>query len=293
MFQLKDFLGVNKIVMQTDTQQDSIYKFDIDDPFSHQFSKIKLPTFSMASSFKNKILAGSIHAQVQNVFYEDSSRFVKPPVDTTAFYGKPYKQYFLDSYTRFTSMEDVMREYVAGLWVRKKNNKLHFWVLDELTNTMFRDNSLVLLDGVPVFQEEKILAFDPLKVEKLDIVVRKYFLGPAIFNGIVSYTTATGDLADFPLDSRSLVQNYEGLQRQREFYSPRYESIADRNSRLPDFRDLLFWSPAIKPNANGKYSVEFYSSDQTGKYEIIVQGITKDGRPGSATATFEVTDLSN
>jgi hypothetical protein len=293
MFQMKDFFGMNKLVMQTDTQVDSIYKFEIDDPFSKQFSTTKLPPFTIAPGFKNKILSRSIRSQAQSVFYADSARFVKTSFDTIAFYGKPYKQYFLDSYTRFTSMEDVMREYVAGLWVRKKNGSLHFWVLDELSNSMFRDNSMVLLDGVPVFQEEKILAYDPLKVEKLEIVARKYFLGPAVFNGIVSYTSATGDLANYPLDSRSLVQNYEGLQRQREFYAPRYETPASRNGRLPDFRDLLFWAPEVKPDANGKFAVEFYTSDQTGSYEVVIQGLTKDGLPGTGNTAFDVHDVSN
>jgi len=293
MFQMKDFFGVNKIVMQTDLQMDSIYQFKIDDVFSHQFTNGALPTFTLAAKFKDRILTRSIHAQVERIFYADSSKFVKIPADTVVFYGKPNSRYYLDDYTRFAAMEDVLREYVGAVFVRKKNNIFHFWVLDELNGTVFRDNSMVLLDGVPVFREAEILAYDPLKVKKLEIITRKFFLGPAVFNGIVSFTTPAGNLADFPLDARSLVQNYEGLQQQREYYSPRYESVADRNSRLPDFRDLLFWTPEVKPDANGRYAIEFYSSDTNGKYEIVVQGLTKDGRPGSTTATFEVNGVSN
>ena len=293
MFPMKDFYGMNKLVMQTNTQQDSIYKLKIDDSFSPRFSSIRLPAFSVSRAAKNRILSQSIHAQVQTVFYADSSKVTGRSRDTIAFYGNPSNRYYLDDYTRFSAMEDVLREYVGPVWLRKTNNKLHFWVLDELNGGIFKDNSMVLVDGVPVFNEEKILAFDPLKVKKLDIVARQYYLGPAEFNGIVSYITATGDLANFPLDTRSLVQNYEGLQHHREFYAPLYKSSADRNSHLPDFRDLLFWTPELKADANGKYSLEFYSSDQTGNYEVIVQGITDEGLPGSSSTTFDVRDLSN
>jgi len=51
---------------------------------------------------------------------------------------------------------------------------------------------------------------------------------------------------------------------------------------------MLYWSPALKTNQLGKQQLEFYSSDVPGKYIAVVQGITKNGRPGSARFTFQV-----
>lgn len=290
MFEVKDLFDQNKIVLQTNLLQDSTSKIEMNDPFSTSFSSFRAPVFQPAAYTKAResILSQSIHTQVQYVFYSDSVRSLKARRDTVAFYGTPNKHYRLDDYTRFTTMEDVMREYVAALQVKRKAGKLQFWVLDELTGFSFRGSSTVLVDGVPVFDMQRIMDFDPLKVQTLDVVTRRYFIGPAIFDGIVSYKTYTGDLAGFPLDPKVLIQNYEGIQGQREFYAPRYTTVKELESRLPDFRDLLYWNANVETSEEGKSHLEFYTSDQPGKYKVVVQGITPHGIPGERSFTFDV-----
>jgi hypothetical protein len=147
---------------------------------------------------------------------------------------------------------------------------------------------LVLIDGVPVFNVEKIVAFDPLKIKKLDVVTSRYFQGARAYPGIVSYQTYDGDLAGFQLDPGSLIVEYQGLQLQRQFYAPIYETPEQAASRLPDFRSLLYWSPDIKTEANGSAGMSFYTSDMPGRYIVVVQGVDEKGRCGSRAISFEV-----
>jgi hypothetical protein len=127
-----------------------------------------------------------------------------------------------------------------------------------------------------------------LKIRKLEVLDGLYYLGPAAFSGVVSYTTYKGDLAGFQLDPRALVLSYEGVQGKREFYAPRYQTSEQQKSRVPDFRNLLHWSPQLITNEEGKKAIDFYSSDQTGIYRVVIQGLTKNGMAGSKTLTFEV-----
>jgi hypothetical protein len=145
---------------------------------------------------------------------------------------------------------------------------------------------LVLLDGIPVFNIDKIFAIDPLKVQKLDVVNQRYIYGPAQTEGIFSFTSYKGDMAGVDLDPHAVVIDYEGLQFQREFYSPVYDTETKAASRIPDFRNLLFWSPSIYKQ--GKEAVSFYTSDQKGKYIGVIQGITANGEVGSQYFSFEV-----
>ena len=140
---------------------------------------------------------------------------------------------------------------------------------------------------------DKIMAFSPLKVQKLDVMTRKYFLGPFAFDGIVSYTTYKGDLGGFEMDPKVTVLDYQGLQLQKEFFSPQYETPSQVESRLADRRNLLFWTPDIKLTGHENQFIEFYSSDEPGVYKILIQGISSDGLTGSATSSFEVTGLEN
>ena len=76
--------------------------------------------------------------------------------------------------------------------------------------------------------------------------------------------------------------DYEGMQLEREFYSPLYETEAKVSERLPDFRNVLYWSPNLKIDSNGKKSISFYTSDQQNKYTVVVQGISPEGKLGAS-----------
>ena len=65
----------------------------------------------------------------------------------------------------------------------------------------------------------------------------------------------------------------KALQYQREFYSPVYETQDQISSRLPDFRNVLYWSPDIHTDAQGKAEINFFTSDLKGKYIAVLQGM--------------------
>ena len=90
------------------------------------------------------------------------------------------------------------------------------------------------------------------------------------------------------MDPHATVIDYEGLQLQREFYSPVYETKLQSENRLPDFRNVLYWSPDLRTNATGKTAIGFYSSDIPGKYEVVLQGMTADGKTISKQIQFQV-----
>ncbi|HKZ39098.1 MAG TPA: hypothetical protein VJ184_15655, partial [Chryseolinea sp.] len=250
--------------------------------------------FKLLPNIEQTLLSRSISMQVQDVFNEDKfERFANVNIDSTAFYGQADETYYLDDYTRFTVMEEVMREYVPGVMVRKRKDGFHFMVLDNIRKAVFQNNPLILVDGIPVFDVDKIMEFEPIKIKKLEVLTRKYYLGPLVLNGIVSYTTYTGDLAGLQLNPQSVSLDYEGLQLQRVFYSPQYNDQKQRESRIPDRRNLLYWAPKITLNKEGKRQLEFYTSDLTGDYTIVIEGLTRDGLAGSTEQTFSVKQFNN
>lgn len=290
-YEVKKLFNTQEIILQTNTRRDSTYRIELASPFSDQTSSRRWPALPIGSLGPAQLLTRSINMQTQNAFFPPVLHQPVPMgVDSLAFFGKPSEKYFLDAFTRFPTMEEVMREYVPGVFVRKRQGKFHFMVLDRITTQgrTFDDDPLILLDGVPIFDTDKIMAFDPLKIKKLEVMDGLYYLGHMPFFGIVSYTTYKGDLAGFPLDPRALVLSYEFAQSKREFYAPRYDTAASRGSRLPDFRNLLYWSPALQSDAQGKVSPDFYTSDQTGIYRVVVQGLTPTGQLGSKQFVFEV-----
>jgi hypothetical protein len=288
-FEVRRFEGPKEITVQPNLAIDSAYKFEIASPFSKQFSTTALPGFYFDKTLENQLLTRTINMQTANSFLPRIYTEKKPTLtDTVAFFGVPDEKYFLDDFTRFPTMEEVLREYVKGVLVRKRQKEFHFRMIDKLLpNTFYTTDPLILLDGIPVFDADKIIEFDPLKIKKVEVLSSRYLLGPLVFTGIVTFSTYGNDLAGFELDPKVLVMPYEGVQAQREFYSPKYDA-ANAGSRIPDFRNLLYWAPNISTDNSGKAALEFYTSDQTGKYQVVIQGITPAGVPGSKTFSFEV-----
>jgi hypothetical protein len=209
-------------------------------------------------------------------------------VDTVAFYGKPEYSFRLDEYKRFTTMEEVLREYVPFVNVVMRNGNLYMNVFDESTKRIYEKNALVLLDGVPLKNYNKMFSYDPLKVVKLDVVPRRYLFGGTNFSGIISFQTYTGRFDGFELDPSIITMDYEGLQLQREFYAPVYTTKEQQESRLPDFRTTLYWKPDIVSHGDKTIAIPFFTSDQKGKFLVLLQGITNKGQPVSATTSFSV-----
>ena len=71
------------------------------------------------------------------------------------------------------------------------------------------------------------------------------------------------------------------------FEAPSYNIESPGN--FPDFRQLLYWNPAIDFPGGHFLLPEFYASDHSGNYIIRVEGITDSGIPLRVTTTINVT----
>ena len=290
-FYTNNLFGSKILVAQTNTFENNNYRLDILSPFSQTFSSNKVSTFSVSKTLPANLRQRSINMQVESIYAAGKlNHFQSVQTDTTVFYGKAEIKYNLEDYTRFPTMEEVLREYVRELNVEKRRDKFYLTMVNKNENEENEiKNPTVFLDGVPMFDNgNKITHYNALKVKTLEVVRSKYIMGTAIFDGIASFFTYNGDLSGFELDTTTTIIDYDALQLKREFYSPVYATQEQITSRLPDFRNLLFWSADILTDEEGKNQINFYTSDQAGKYAVVLQGISRNGKAGSKVFTIEV-----
>lgn len=283
----KDFFGNKEMVLLPASEADSTLKIKILSPFSEQFTNNDDRFQLKESNLMDALKLRNLSVETQNAFVSKKlNTFADQYIDTTAFYSTPYKVYYLDLYTRFPTLKEVAIEFIAELRVTKHQKKSHLAMIGEYD--YLNEDPLVLLDGVPFTNVDFILNSDPSKIKKLAIVNNRYYYGGLSMEGIVSLSTANGDLGGIAIDPHALVVDYEGLELQREFYSPTYDTNEQLKSRIPDFRNLLYWSPNVTLDSKSKTELNFYTSDQTGNYIVVIQGLTADGIPFSKNLTFSV-----
>ncbi len=298
-FNLKNLYGASQLVLQTDPE----YQEGLDLSISKSYFPVTSSQQQItASASINEGMESSLETLSNSTIVNDTysgnkmDSFAITNRDSLPFFGKPYKTYMLDNYKRFVTMEEVLREYVQEVNVRIRNKDYHFQTFNRQffdlgkylsIEYMMTDGSpLVLLDGVPVFDNNKIIKYNPLLVRKLDILADKFHVGPKVWNGVMSFTTYKGTLEDFQLNPKDIVVDFDGWQRPRYFYTRDYSHLEIKNSRVPDFRNVLYWNPGINMKSSSK--LQFYTGDLTGKFVVVIQGISDEGVPVYATSTFEV-----
>lgn len=288
-FYTKNFYGPAEINAQTDLRTDSLLRVEINSPFSTYFADSIKDRFKMYPD-KSELLKRSVAMQVNNIYQSANlNKESLAVIDTAAFYIKPDKVYKLDDYVRFTTMEEVLREYVPDVVVALRNKSYQLRVFSPAITSFHNSAPLILIDGVPVFDEgNAIIHTNPRNIQRLEIVNDAYVYGRNVFQGILSFHTYKGDLADFKLPRQAAVLDYDGFQNTREFYSPMYPGDITNQLRIPDYRTTLFWSADNQIKEDGKAKLEFFTSDLAGKYHIVVQSLSENGEAGSKVMDFDV-----
>ena len=279
-FEFRNLYNDGQIIIQADSNKNLRNKVVLDNPF---FTDAIKPT--IVKSSPNKLNESDLNNYYRNIqvqhFYNSnySQQYTPVNFDTIPFYGKADRTYLLDNYARFTTLEEVIREYVTPVSLTKSDGRFKLLVYDDGNKHFFAGDPLILLDGVVIKDIDKFLEYDPLKIRKLEVVSKLYFLGNLAYNGIINFTTYNGKMDGFELDPNSIVLDYKGLSSQRLFMSPSYETQNQIESRIPDFRHMLYWDPNLKLANLKTKKVSFFTSDEVGTYAIILQGITSNGDP--------------
>ncbi|ANH83371.1 hypothetical protein A8C56_22410 [Niabella ginsenosidivorans] len=267
------------------------YRIEVLSPFADSTSKtFYQPPFLLNPVDSTDLLKRSIAMQANNIYYKDPLNTFHVPVykDSLPFYDKAEVTYMLDDYKRFSTMEEVLREYVTPINVTVRDRKLKMTIYNEKSESVYRFAVLVLLDGVPLHDYNSIFNYDPFKVKRLDVVPRRFVIGPAVYSGIASFQTYDAKFDGFELDPTAVPVDYEGLELKREFFSPVYTAENKGDLRMPDYRTTLLWNPAIRLEEGNARKINCFTSDFTGTYKIVLQGITEDGKPVYSESSFTV-----
>jgi len=135
---------------------------------------------------------------------------------------------------------------------------------------------LMIVDGV---ERDSGWSISPLEIESIDFIKFGAVFGQRGMNGAISITTRRGEGKPPTEKSNHAVYTPLGYQQPVEFYSPRYDTQEAKWSALPDYRTTIFWKPDIVISEDGKSaSFEFYTSDFSTTYSVVMEGLTNDGR---------------
>lgn len=285
----KDSVKMNKKVrILLDTEFDPIFQNKRIEIFEEKIISNADTTYfntldkiSAAYDFKNTILLNevTVKSRIQNK--NDPFR------ESAKLYNEPDSRVILDSIPGAQSainIFDLLRGRVPGL--RVVGNVGDQQVIMRGPSS-FGGSSvpLYLLNGIPV---DSSVAFDilPIDIAYIDVLkgTRAAIYGAKGANGVIAIYTRTKDqvkkLDDIDYENRGVLNyTYNGYNKVREFYSPRYD-VDEPEFIKPDFRTTLYWNPKIEINEQGQTKLVFFTNDHNNStFKIEIEGLTNNGMP--------------
>jgi hypothetical protein len=171
---------------------------------------------------------------------------------------------------------DYLMGKIAGLTIERRNGTYRLTSTRALSITGGLIPVQIFLNEMPV--EPEILLTTPVS----EIALVKYFragsnmmAGFGLSGRLVIYTKNPEDI-NFDDVSNAKAFTYRGYNAVQDFTVKDYP---DKNTTGKDNRTTLYWNPNANIISGGKeFKIQFYNSDNSKKFKIVVQGFTYDDR---------------
>lgn len=238
----------------------------------------------MAPSLKEALAARSFAMQVERRFTPDTL-YDLLRVRENGLFGGDEVVYLLDDYTRFPTMGEVFIEFVPEIRARRwsdRSRNIQVRLEDGTESGFSRDTSLMMLDGVPVFDQQKILDYDPLLVESIHIYPHTMFIGTRVFSGVVNFVTYKHNLPAFRFGKNVRVIGYQGV----DWPLAATGTALLSEEAYPDYRQTIYWHPLQEIAAGAALRIPCKKPDYKGRFRVVAEGLSADGTPLRAETSF-------
>ena len=267
----------------TSNHDDRNFAIRIDNDFANPLVRFPEMPFMLSESEKELAKEIIFNMQVSINFQSNSKKTTGPPEEgedtlNRAFYGLPSHTVFIDDYIELPTLKEVLIELVPGVFPRTRNNEPYLiFTGNKLTFPLINQYSpLLMIDHVPVNNLEGLLLMSPKKIQRVEMLNEIYVIGNTTYGGILNIITKKGDLGGIDLPEHSFFFDFTAFLPQDKLVFPRYED-QELDPENPDYRNCLFWKPHIEVSPGQEIKLDFYTSDNSGAYRVLVRGVAPDG----------------
>jgi hypothetical protein len=267
------------IIMPDETQEND--RIVIESSFAGLNSPLDKTAITNHRTINPRASKWSVNYQVSRIYGISSLGNpldpVVQPLKPVRFYGRPDFEVKMADYISLPVMEEVFYEILPHVSLKKKKSDYAITMSDRVDDMLYVFTPCLMIDGVVIRDPALIAGLDPEIVEKIDVIKERYIVGEYVFPGIINVITKSGDFSCVSLPASMVRFPYRIADPVWSFASPDYSAPEKKLSRIPDYRNTLYWNPAVRRGQDGKVSVECWSADNKSDYLINVQGITQDG----------------
>ena len=285
VFSLNQLEGIKDVGLTIDNSDSLDVEIVVFNDFCRRFPVFKSFPLQIDSShktmleevYRNQQIAYKFKEVVlSNEFYIDTLPFPFQDVQTSIV---------LADFIELPTMQEVFNEIVTYVNVRKRGGRFYLNVLNSTTKTLY-NRPLILIDNLPVFNIDELMKIKPSLVEKIEVITKPYTLGEMNFKGIVMIKTKTDNFAGMKLPEETVFLKYQTATLLAKQVFPSFETSSFATNQ-PYFSNTIFWNTSIIQNQNA-LKKQFFTSDETGVFEVFIKVINSRGFVQQAELLFNV-----
>ncbi|WP_421812604.1 Ig-like domain-containing protein [Flagellimonas sp.] len=251
--------------------------------------------FYLKPEYTDAIERRSIHNQLENQFFsvKPDSVLLGDPIDP--FEGGMAETLYLDDFTRFPTFQETLVEILNYAGYRNNRSGSDYIRIAQDFETFNEEANLfpaiVLIDGVFIPDHERIKDFDARKIASISLVRDQFRMAGEQYQGMMLVKTIEGDFFEDYAPAYGINVPIEKPMQKKNYFKQDYIMENEGNQQIPDYRRILLWEPHVEVE-DPDLQFEFYTSDLTGEFEVVLDGFTTYGKPISMYKTIIVKDAS-
>ena len=158
---------------------------------------------------RSEVEARSMDMQRHQMAIAPAEEGVSLDYEETVFGNEPDLTYNLDEYRQFLTIREVLLEYVNCVSNLRINDIPQLIVHVGMAPSTSLWPSLVLIDGMPVINIERLLNYDARRIHYINIYGGQYTFGNGVYHGILSFITRSGRLTNYPTEPNTQYLVYD------------------------------------------------------------------------------------
>lgn len=271
-----------------DKPENEKWRIEVEDEYNILKSHTTLSDFQTKS--KEYIAKSQNLVYINNVFKNfDVDTLVKNPGSQICYdkvYPKAEETIYTADYVPLNDFQEISVELLPSVRISKRSGKYKAMIINSATGFFPKNNPAIFLDGVYVDDIEKILDLDSEKIKKIEVLNTERVFGDLVFQGIISIVTKGNEISKTKPAYYSTRVFNPGLNTPTKYKPVLAENL--RNKNIPYFKQLLYWNPDLLVESQSTKEITFLTSDNTGYFEIDIEGITNSGKPVSFKKIIKV-----
>jgi hypothetical protein len=213
----------------------------------------------------------------------------EPTAIPPLLYSRPTHSYRLDEYQPLDDLQEIARELIPYLRIRKQAQGFSARIMDQNQSySFFSSQPMIFLDAVPVENIDTLMELNSSQLSRIEVVSYPWRYGQLEFAGVLALFSKQRESLLPGRSNPSKVFHFPEVHAASRFVSPDYALDKDRLRRVPDFRHTLLWEPRLEIGKGESRQIKFFTGDLPGSYTIYIKGITKDGKSICQTKTIQV-----